>query len=190
MPVVLLNTFRFSVPVNITDSFNRANNLTTMGSTDGATVVAWEPLRGTWGIEANQGRNISSTADAVAVVQTNVTNQTASIVLATRGAAAGSVLVCRCSDVSNFYAAFFDSSGSTQIYKVVAGTATTLGATSSHTATAGDVLGFTTIGSTLTMYINSVSHLVRTDTDLTTGTKCGLRCDNDTVLFDTFSVTG
>lgn len=69
----------------------------------------------------------------------------------------------------NWYWAYTDSGGVTQIAKVVAGGVTVLATASIGGLTAGDVLRFTAVGTALELLINSVSVVTASDSDIASG---------------------
>lgn len=81
-------------------------------------------------------------------------------------------------DINNYYTMEFyrASLGVQEIYitKNVAGVSTTLAGPYAHIAVVGDILKFTANGTALEVFLNGVSILTATDSDLTTGTRAGI----------------
>src|SRR5262245_57529908 len=107
------------------DSFNRADNASSLGSTDGAGLldpVAWIPQLGTWGISSNQAyKSGGSSAEQSAVIDAGTADVIVEVTTAARNFANGAGLVFRAVDFQNFWLARNSSAGNTQLIRVING---------------------------------------------------------------------
>lgn len=156
----------------ILDSFNRADNILTLGSAD--TGQVWSALRGTWGIASNQAALI--TADGVtndiAVVEAGKSNVIVTCDIKYEQYAG---LVIRAVDYRNFINVRLENAA-LRVYTFEAG-ATTATASYATTFTA-DVtynIKVKASGSTIIVYLNNVAVLSTTVTAHQTATKNGFR---------------
>ena len=165
------------------DSFNRADNATSLGSAD--TGQTWAVLNGgPWGIVSKQAYQPGNVAGSVAVVDATVSDGVVQVSLSTMGTGAG--LVFRASDASNFWKLY--ASGSTYVLaKRVAGADTTV-ATISVAPSSGDLLSVALSGPAITVAINGVQRAVASDSFNQTATKHGLHASDNVARFDDFSV--
>ncbi len=157
------------------DSFNRADNPSSMGDTD--TGQTWVPNLGTWGIVGNEAYCIG-VGQYTTVIETGVSDCTVSVVTN----ALGSPGPCwRSTNDSNYWI----GAGGT-IYKRVAGAFTVMG---TIPFVAGDTISVTVSGPTHVVKVNGVPQLtIPSDSFNETATKHGLRSQAGTSRFDTFSV--
>lgn len=178
-------------PASITDSFNRADSATTMGSTD--TGQLWVPNHGTWGINGNRAYEVATAADnqETTVVQSGIADCTIAVTLAIATSQAG---ICfRCSDPNNLWVVLSTgTAGALQTYKRVAGTFTQLG-TNGLPCANGDVLSVVLSGSSITVKKNgtTVAACSGTDAHNATATKHGLyifSISSTAARFDDFSI--
>lgn len=105
------------------DSFNRANNSSTIGTTDGAGIkdpLGWTNQIGTWGISSNAATQITGTARVT--VSTGFSDVWIRTKLVT-GANLSDGILFRFSDTSNWWS-YTEISGTMTLSKVVAGTNT------------------------------------------------------------------
>ncbi len=191
MSLILINSYRFGVAgfSTITDSFNRANDGSSLGTAD--TGQAWTSRVGVLGVNTNTCYPATLSAnEALSTLDSTITDVKVKITpttLSTVGRFVG--VVGRYADNNNYYLAQSDGSVS-QLFKRVAGTYTQLG-TDAAAVTVSTVLELRCVGSTISLWGNGVSLISVTDTSLTAGTNCGIRVGGagSTVLrMDTFSV--
>lgn len=184
MIIVQSGRFASGFPA-ITDSFNRADNASSLGSTD--TGQAWTD-NGTFGISTNQMYRTSTVDGELAWITAGVTDMTTSITVSAFGGQTGAV--ARMTDTSNFYLAHVATGGQVTIYKCVAGGFTQL-ATTATAFTTGDVLGLKVAGTQITSLRNGATIDSVSDSALTTGTLAGVRAGNTSTTWriDAFSVT-
>lgn len=172
----------------ITDSFNRTDSSTTLGSTDGGTILAWTPLTGTWGINTNRAYCATSGSgdQDTAVVESGVADATVQVTVTV----AGDGGICfRATDTNNYFVIGNDPPTS-KLYKRVAGTFTAI-ATGGTQFVNGDVMKITFSGTSITVYLNGTSVLTATSTHNQTATKHGLRlygATSTSMRFDNFSI--
>lgn len=140
------------------DSFDRANSAVSLGDADSGQT--WTAHAGTWGISGNAAYQPSATAGGRATVESGVADGTVEVTVATAGGSSGVVL--RLSDASNYVRAFFSSTDSIFLQKVVAGSATTI-ASGAVTHANGDVLRAVMSGSNYTIYQNGDEVLTGSD---------------------------
>lgn len=171
--------------VERSDTFNRADNGTTMGTpSDGGS--AWYEVPPDWGIVSNQAYTFLAAGNAIAILEASESNVQVQVTLS--GTQGGAGIVFRAFGENDFMVATISSVGGS-IYKVVGGTYTSLGS-NTWTAVAGDVWKVTVDSSNnITLYQNGVSRISLNDATHATNTKHGLRSDNTTSLrFDDFSI--
>jgi len=170
----------------ITDSFNRADSTTTLGTAD--TGQVWTVHAGTGGIETNTGRNFAAST-LVASVDFAATNMVTQVTTSTLPAGSnGTGVAGRLTDGSNFYLAQNQASaGAFEVYKCVGGTFTLLGSVSGGGAN-GDIVKLVTNGTAISGHRNGVSQVSVTDTAITTGNQAGIRMDAQASRVDVFSV--
>lgn len=173
------------------DNFNRADSTTALGTPSDA-AGDWVAQSGTWGISSNTAYLVSSASNASAVLESSVSNVTASVKLATASTFVG--LVARAADNSNYILAIFNKTD-TQVllYKRVAGSFTQLGSTVfGVTINNGDTVSLTIDSANLIdAKVNGSSKITFTDSAGSTNTKCGIWSSTDTVSrFDDFAITG
>jgi len=175
----------------VSDSFNRADSTTSLGTAD--TGQAWTALTGTLGINGNAAYAVV-TSNSVAVIDSGLADGTVQVKLT--ATATGSVmprLIFRCTDASNYW--MLQARGSTgkyQLYKNVAGAFTQLGTDIAVTPTAGDVIQAVLSGSSVTIKVNGVQAATATDAFNSTATKHGIgwaQPTDTTQKFDDFSVS-
>lgn len=162
----------------ITDSFNRADSTSTLGSTD--TGQAWTAQAGTWGISSNTAYTTTASGQVTVVVDAGVSDCT---VQATLTDATGSCGLCwRSTDDNNYWLV-----AGVLCYKRVAGGFTSMGSTGGFSN--GDVITVVVSGNNHTIKRNGTTVLSFTDSFNATATKHGLRAQTNTSRFDSFSIT-
>jgi hypothetical protein len=168
--------------VLVSDSFNRANSTTSLGTTNsynGGSSLAWQNLVGTWGITNNQAYNAGNAANAVSVVDAGVSDCKVSVTVS----AYSSVwkFIARASNGTNFLCVT-----GTALSKVTNGSFSSLGTIPAFTT--GDVLTFVLNGSSITIQKNGTTVLTVTNTFNQTATMYGLSSNNNTALYDNFQI--
>lgn len=176
--------------VSIVDTFTRADNAATMGSTEGANPRVWSALVGGWGISGNMAALQTTAADSVAVVDAGVSDCTVSITIKTT--VSGQGVAFRCVDASNGWrTAYF--SGSLYLQKKVTGTYTDVPGSPIVLAPAdGDVIAVVLSGTSIIVKVNGVQKYSITDAQFQTATKHGLAqtgSGDSTFKYDTLSIT-
>lgn len=163
----------------ITDSFNRADSTSTMGSTD--TGQTWTYQSGTWGITSNTAYPVTASGQLTAVVESSVSDCTVQVTHSTAGSSPG--LCWRATDDNNYWLV----AGLTA-YKRVAGGFTSMGSTGGIAD--GDVLSVVLSGASHVIKKNGSTVLtISSDSFNQTATKHGLRAQVNNSRFDNFSVT-
>ncbi len=191
--------------VSTSDTFNRADSTTTLGSTDGGTSLTWQydaPVFGgtpSWGIVSNTaytpGTGAGLARSPVAYVDIGSGDIDLSVTLATAGNQGG--LIFRWSDSANYWF-FLNSLIDNVMYlgKRVAGVSTIL-AGAAGAAGNGVALRVVALGSSITAYSGVTVKATTTDTFNATATKHGLITQNEfvsnsggdvAVRFDSFSI--
>jgi hypothetical protein len=170
-----------------TDSFNRADSTSSMGSTDGSGTLdplTWTAQLGTFGITSNQGYPFAlSGGRAVATVDLSQANVDISLTSTSSNSAA---IVFRYSDTSNFWIWWNDGTSNTALWKRVAGTFSQVG--SSHgSAGSSDVLRVVVVGSSITAYRNGGVLETQTDSFNSSATLHGIYSNNTAGRFDSWS---
>ena len=164
------------------DSFNRANNTTAVGSTDiayGGSLgsLAWTTLTGTCGISSNQAYPSATASPVMSAVVDLGTADVDLLVTATSSSGIAGV-VFRAVDASNFWY-FGSSNGSniSQLWHIVSGSTTQVGANVAG-GVDGDLIRVIAVGSTIQCFRNG--HLVMqvTDSTFSTATKHGFCFSN------------
>lgn len=168
----------------ITDSFNRADNASSVGTTD--TGQAWTTNNGTMGINSNELYCTALSSDAVCTVDSTITDVRVKGVPTTTLVGRYFGVVGRCVDNNNYYLAQSDSAASS-IYKKVAGSFTQLANFGTAMAT-NDQLQLRCNGTTIELLVNGTTVLSTTDSSLTTGTRCGIRFSITSLRADSFAV--
>lgn len=174
--------------VLVSDSFNRANSTTALGTTDsynGGTAKTWVADVGTWGISNNKAYEITASTTGLVWVDTGFSDFSVSADIAWQSNAG---IVARYTSATDY---IFARIGTTDIklFKTVAGTSTQIGNTYTFTPSAGTTynLKISLSGSSLTVYKDGSSVITATDTFNQTATRAGFRNFNDTTsTFDNF----
>ena len=184
----LLVEFATSGAPLVTDSFTRADNAVSLGSTEGGSLgpKVWTAHGGTWGV-------IAGTAYApggggtyhAASVDAGVSNALVQAVFATLGGSIG--LSARITDDSNFLHLEYGGGSDLTLYKRVAGAFTQIG-TAVVTQAAGDLVALECRGNTLNAYQNGVLKFTVTDAFNNTATRFGLSTNSTLVRYDAFAI--
>lgn len=167
-------------------SFNVANqaSLPTLDSGQ-----SWIADAGTFKIE-NKAATPTATANTRALLESGVTDHWASITVDTIPNSLAHWLIVRAVDGSNYYRVGFNvSDARVIIQKVVAATATEIGAVTGQPVTVpGTNLGVRMVGTTMNIYINNVLVHSMTDSTHTTGTKVGFQASTLGATFRAFTL--
>lgn len=171
------------------DSFNRANNASSLGSTNGAgnlDPIAWTAANGTWGISSNEAV-APVLANALAVVETGHSNVDVRLKIATTGGSNSYGLVFRYSDNSNYLRLVYTSTNAMSLIKRVAGVETTLYTQASFWSS-GDVMQIKAINNVITIYKNGVAVARVIEPFNRSATKCGMMSNSQAYTMDDFAV--
>jgi hypothetical protein len=175
--------------VLVSDSFNRANSTTTLGTTDsynGGTTKTWSSAT-TYGISSNQAQKQtgSATSASAAWIDGGVSDGKATITLSTLGN--HSRLIFRRTADSDCYWLYANGTTNYQLYKRQAGVNTVL-ATIAVIPTNGDVISATFNGSSITVQVNGANDSTVTNTFNQTATQVGFVTDDSVARLDNFNL--
>jgi len=167
--------------LNAYDSFNRVDNASSLGTAD--TGETWVTLTGTPRIISNQAS--ATTGVYRGYIETGITDCAVSAkfpAIVTAGAA----LMFRIVDVNNrYYVGVYPTS---LIFgKFVSGTQTAI-TTVTLTFVAEEIVKAIVDGTSIKVYVNGVEQINTTDSDLTTGTKCGIGIGDADNYIDNFEI--
>lgn len=179
--------------VNIADDFNRTNTTSAIGSTS-VGAKAWTQHSGTWGISANRAYDSgATTAVHLASVDAEENDVTVSAALWANGDGTSryfGVAGRLDATAANGYLVQVNVPGGViELMKRTAGTNAALGASVAYTHANGDVLELVMSGTSLTVKINGVTKLTRTDSTYQTNTRHGIWTYTDQGRFDDFAIT-
>jgi hypothetical protein len=175
--------------VVVTDSFNRTDNPSSLGTADSGQV--WSPLVGTWGISGNTAvLNAAPAGVKYAVVESGLSDATIQVDL---GSETEQILgvAFRVQDASNgLVCRIIPSSGRLQLSSFVAGTLTQI-ALQDYGGEISCTLKVECVGTTIRCYVDDVLYITATDVTLfQTATKHGLYGNNASLTtWDDFSVS-
>lgn len=171
----------------VSDSFNRANNTSSLGTADSGHV--WTALAGTWGIDTNRARKYSPGAQGYAVIDAGVANGTVQATLqgtVSSGGAGGGGVAFRMTDANNGW--FTEADGTSgYLYKVAGGGFSIVASYGGWVV--GDVVSVVLSGTSIIVKKNGVQVASVTDSFNSTATKHGLRDYGGNIRLDDFSVT-
>jgi hypothetical protein len=178
------------------DSFNRAANASSLGTTDsyaGGTAKTWQQFgTGAYGIDAS-GKAYRSTAPGsgrnVAYLEASQSNGSVSAVISSVDASSYPKLCFRIVDEANMlYVEIENTTNQIDLRKYVGGTSSLI-QSYTGTVTDGSTLKITANGSNITVYLNGVSIITAPDTFNQSATKWGFSSyAYPTVRFDNFIV--
>lgn len=171
-----------------TDTFNRANSTTTLGSTDGGTVSAWTAQVNTWGINTNTAY-IPTTGNAIATIPGSADFEEVSVTVSTWPAATEAWINFRYTDTNNRWRWGGTLADDARLEKVVAGVVTSIDADPSgndFVLAQGDKLTARAHGSVIEVFINDVLALCVSDTFNESSTLVGMQTDTNSVRLDNF----
>lgn len=176
-------------PVSQSDTFNRADSTTTLGSTNaanGGTISVWIPSGATYGIISNQAYKQSAQTGSVAVVEGFANDGTVSAKFAVN--TTGSKLVFRY--LGNFNMMYVvNNSTNYLVVKRLANVDTTL-ATINVTPANNDVVTINLAGSSITTLINGANSTSVTDGFNMNESLYGFGLDDTTARVDDFQING
>lgn len=183
-----------SASATVADTFDRADNGSSLGSTSTG-AVAWTALNGTWGVSSN--RAVSSiTGENTAVVDCSAADGTVQVTtIRTAGLQGEAGLAFRFSNNSNGWIVYGGSAatvpGKWTMAKKVAGSFMFITPSTQVSPATGDVLQVVMSGTSLTLKVNGVTVASTTDAFNSTATMHGLRTNpgNGTYAFDDWSFT-
>lgn len=175
--------------VLVSDSFNRANSTTSLGTTDsynGGTAKTWASAT-TYGISSNQAQKQTGSASANSSVWIDggVSDGKATITFSTLGNHCR--LVFRRTDDNNCFWVYANGTTNYQILKRQLSTNTVL-ATISVVPTNGDIINATFNGSSITVQINGANDTTITNTFNQTATQFGFVTDDSVARLDNFQI--
>lgn len=161
----------------ITESFNKADS-TTLGPD-----LTWTEIQGDLQVVSNRVRCVSTGTGCGARADSDLASadhyaQVAIRVNATVGHGGGPFVRKDSSATITFYMLWIDYNGVYRytFYKCVSGTLTAIGATTNLGSYAlGDVFKLSVSGTTLSGYQNGSLLATRTDSSISSGTRCGVR---------------
>lgn len=172
------------------DTFTRADNAASLGTAESGQT--WTALVGTWGVLSSQAYSATGVDGDFASLDVGVTDIDVSVQFGAINNTAYYGLCARLTDTSNFYRAEFGGGNGIVIHKVVAGTVTSLGSAAASNV-ANTVVRLRVVGTQLSAYVNGALLVSATDSQITSGTKLGLRRGSagttPTMTFDNLTVT-
>ena len=175
----------------VTDSFDRANNASSLGTADSGQV--WSSLVGTWGISSNKAvvSNVASWGHAV--LESGIADAVVQATLSPTDAAQTFIsgLALRIQDATNGLAfRIRPQFGLASLIRLVNGSESTIRSVS-YTRSASSVLRVNCTGTTIDCYVDDVLVIHATNvTDFPTATKHGLYCFASVPnTWDNFSVS-
>lgn len=166
-----------------TDSFDRTNSTTSLGTTDGSgslDPLTWVQDAGTWGISANKAYTSTGANPALAHVDATHADITLAITVSVVESGTSAGLIFRYTDTSNYWRCSQTGAGNLALFKVVAGTPTQIGSNVAGGAN-GDKISVVLNGTSIAAYRNGVSQITTTDAHNSTATKHGLWIANTSV---------
>jgi hypothetical protein len=173
--------------VLVSDSFNRANSTTTLGTTDsynGGTAKSWQTVNAAiFGINSNQAYQVSGT-NGIAFIDAGVSDCSVSFINTT-GLTYSNPIV-RIVDVNNHISIQNDGT-KLFVYKRVSGTYTSLGSVA-YVQSVNDLIKVRMQGTTIEVFVNGVSKITVTATEYATSTKHGFSPADTTRRFDNFQI--
>src|SRR5580765_3407619 len=172
-----------------TDTFNRTNNTSSLGTTDGAgslDPLTWTQSTGTMGIISNTAYASSIPGSrCFATVDLGTADVDASVTISTIGQ---SGLLFRWSDSTHFWI-WIAISTSSFLFKFDPGAGYTQVGTTQTGAANGDVMRVVANGSAIEVFRNGTSKITTTDSYAASGTNHGLYFQSASDLIDAFSAS-
>lgn len=166
----------------VSDSFNRPDNATSLGTTD--TGQVWSALAGTWGIDTNQAYGPSG-GDLLALLEAGASDVNITCDIKHHD---NNGVLFRTVSQSDFLLARL-SVNTVQLYRRQAGVWTLL-ADAAMTLTNGQTYAFRVVasGSTINVYVDGVNRVTATESFQSTVTKHGMFGGNSVSRWDNFRV--
>lgn len=169
--------------VPFSDTFDRADSTTTLGS-------YWSALSGTWGIGTNKAYAVTGASHNFVTHDAETPDVTMTVTVG--GSSGGQMGLCfRVTSTGNCYALNFNAGANITVQKVVSGTFTTVGTVAGFAATS-DVMTLTCKGSQITVKKNGSTVLDFADSTWLTATQHGLYSNGSqpaaTRAWDTFTM--
>lgn len=170
------------------DTFNRADSTTNLGSTDGGVVQAWTQNSGTWGINTNAAYISAAAAASIATVAGDNDFELCSVTVSS-WASGEAFLVFRHTDASN-YIRWGGTVGSaaTLIVRDAAVETTYTADDTFFTLAAGDTLAVRCQGSVIECFVNGALALTVSNTAEQSATRVGMRLATTAPRLDNFSL--
>lgn len=170
------------------DTFNRANSATDLGTTDGGLAQAWVQNSGTWGIDTNRA-HISVAGTSVATIAGAADCELVSMEVPV-WASGEAFLVFRFTDTSNYirWGGTVGAAASLIIRSGGADTRTETCETNAYTLAAGDKLSARYNGSVIEVFRNDKMALCITDTTQMTAGRIGMRLATTAPRIDNFYI--
>lgn len=169
------------------DNFNRADNSSSLGTSSSGHT--WSALRGTWGINSNQGYMATNgNGQNYVVIDVGAANITVECTFPT--ATTGCGVSFRGTDESNIFIWYKINSSLVNCYKRVSGSYTELFSLS-ESMVDGDTLKVVCNGNSIELYRNGTLKTTLTESFNNTAPKHGLYKEGSstTARWDTFSIT-
>lgn len=166
------------------DTFNRADSTTNLGSTNGGVVQAWVQNSGTWGVQTNRAY-ISAAANSIATIAGTADFNELRVDVPV-WASGDAWLVFRLSGTNN-YLRFGGTVGAVATFEVFQGGITTRSDASSVILTAGDTLRVACTGGVIRMSVDDVMVLTVFENTHVTNTRAGMRTQSTVPRFDNFA---
>lgn len=178
----------------ITDSFNRANSTTSLGTAD--TGQAWTAHSGVWGISSNQAYCETDASFLNFATLAGAADGTLQVKLPSPGGGSGGSawVVCRFTDVNNCLYVACSGIDPYRLMRRQGGTLSTLGTGTIANANSNDVVKVVLLGSSIRVYVNGVLDLDVTTAFNQTAVRVGMGTDfgagpGSAPRFDDFSFT-
>lgn len=169
------------------DTFNRADSATNLGSTNGGVVEAWVQDLGTWGINSNTAY-VSVAGNSIATLSGTSDFEELAVTVST-WPSGEAWLNFRFSDTNNRLR-FGGTVGSAATFEVVSGgvvTRSDMTDSTYFTLADDDRLSVRTNGSVIEMFINGELALCVTESTNIAGTRVGMQTQSTAVRFNNFS---
>lgn len=169
-----------------TDSFTRADSLTTLGSTELGTVKAWTAQINTWGISSNQAY-IPASGNALATIVGSADFEEVAVTASVLPATREFWVNFRHSDNANRWR-FGGTQGATcRLEKIVAAAVTTYTGPTGFTIAQGDRLSVRCHGTVIEAFLNGRPAFTITDSFNSTAVMVGMQIAVNDVRLDDFS---
>lgn len=167
------------------DSFNRADSTSTLGSTDsyaGGTSKSWSVIStAVWGVLSNQAYTPTPANDSPAVIDmvAQADNVRVSVSMAVVSGIFISGLAFRVTDNRNYFRVYA-STTAVHLQRFITGSNTEIGSATYAAVTAPFTLSVELSGTSIKVYVNGNLQISVTDTNFTSATKHGMYIGNGT----------